>query len=700
MVEAVLMMGGLGLFVGAGLAAASKIFYVYVDPLILAVDEVLPGANCGGCGKPGCSANAEAIVAGKAAPNSCVAAGPDVAEAIAAIMGVSVEAKEPDIARSGCYYGVQDADLKYIYDGLLDCRAAALLGGGMKVCSIGCLGLGTCARACPFGAIVMGPDNLPVVIEEKCTGCGTCERVCPKHIITLSSVTRRILREYTTEECTTPCQRTCPAGINIREYIRQITLGDYPAAVQVIKERNPFPTVIGRICPRPCENDCRRKYVDEPVAINFLKRYAADYELEQGVRTQPYKAPESGRRVAIVGGGVEGLSAAFFSARLGHDTRVVEATDKLGGLLRSAIADYRLPADILQWDIDGVLDMGVSVETGSALGRDFTVDSLLAEGYEAVFLATGGWDSRLARGAGSAVEQPIPGSYLLVDFMKAVSGDSSRVSCGSEVVIAGGGRLAIEAARACRQMGAKQVTLVFREMPIEAPAGEIDMDTLAQEGIRIRFSSGIGHFFGGDSRLTDLEIVDLVTGNREKVAAQSLILAAGRFPELVFLKTVAPEEATGETEEIEAPSTGPLRWEAIAPYKMPLGAEPPALFSPNDVLSDYSAAIKAIAAGRRGAASIHQLMYGIDLSFPEHVITPASILQNVDHVTKVEAGRRKIMPTRDPAERSRYQELEKGFSQEMASEEAGRCLQCGLICYERCEPAEPAGREEKSRELA
>ena len=129
MIEALFMLGGLGLVVGVGLAAASKIFYVYVDPLVVAVDDALPGANCGGCGLPGCSSNAEAIVAGKAAPNSCVAAGPEVAEAIAAIMGVAIEAKEPDIARPGCTYGLEDADTKFIYDGLGDCRAAALMNG-------------------------------------------------------------------------------------------------------------------------------------------------------------------------------------------------------------------------------------------------------------------------------------------------------------------------------------------------------------------------------------------------------------------------------------------------------------------------------------------------------------------------------------------------------------------------------------------
>ncbi|MCG6907169.1 MAG: FAD-dependent oxidoreductase [Desulfobacteraceae bacterium] len=667
MLSALFMMGGLGLLVGVGLAAASKIFYVYVDPKILAVESTLPGANCGGCGLPGCSANAEAIVAGRAAPNSCVAAGPEVAEAIAAILGVSIEAKEPDIARPGCTYGVQDADTKYLYDGLSDCRAAALLSGGMKVCTVGCLGLGSCAKACPFNAITMGPDGLPVVDEARCTGCGTCERVCPKHIITLSSVTRRIMREYTTDECTTPCQRACPAGIDICEYIRQITLGDYHRSVQVIKERNPFPTVIGRICPRPCEQECRRGLVDEPVAINFLKRFVADYERETGTRVQPYKAPATGRKIAVVGGGVEGLSAAFFAARLGHETTVFEATATLGGLLRTAIARNRLPQDVLDWDIQGVLEMGVAAETGKTLGKDFSVASLLQDGYEAVFLAAGGWDSRLTRQTGAAVERPAPGTHLLIDFLEAETAFQDQLAKKGDVVIVGGGPAGLEAARICQKAGAGKVSLLIRETRENSPLGDADQEAL--EGVEVLFATGVTRLMGKGDQLQALELLSLDSRKKSRIAAKTLLLAAGRFPQFIF---AAPRSEDGQ--EAAAGS-----WEAIEAHKPPVSGSTEGLLAAGDPPSDFSAAIKAIGAGRRGAAGIHQLMYGIEPGLPENVITPDAYIQNVDTVQNVPTASRKVMPLAPEGA-----ELEKGYDKAQAMAEAGRCLQCGLICYHGC----------------
>jgi len=692
MVTAVFIMGGIGLVVGVGLAVASKVFYVYVDPKIVAVDEALPGANCGGCGYPGCSANAEAIVAGKASPNSCVAAGSDVAEIIAAIIGASIEAREPDIARPGCTYGVEEAETKFIYDGIHDCRAATLLSGGMKVCTIGCIGLGSCVKACQFSALSMGENGLPVVNEDRCTGCGACERACPKHIITLSSITRRIIKEYTTDDCTTPCQRTCPAGIDICEYIRQIHIGDYHRAIQVIKERMPFPTVIGRICPRPCEFDCRRGFADEPVAINFLKRFVADYEKEQGDRVQPYKAPDTGRRVAVIGGGVEGLSAAFFTARLGHSPTVFEASDKLGGLLRKAIATERLPRDILDWDIEGVLQMGVDVKTGTALGKDVTVGSLLAEGYEAVFLAAGGWDSRLARGVTAAGEQPVPGTYLLVDLVNSAGASGAdSIDCRGNVLVAGGGNLAVKAVEICRQQGAENITLLFREAESDSPLEATDIEKLRQDGVNVIFERSIFGLSGQKDRLTHVETVALDSREKETLAIDRLLLASGRLPELVFTKTQDDESQPEEGQ--------PLSWQTIEPYKKPAYSMEIGLLAEGDELSDYSAAVRAIGGGRRSAASIHQALYGIDLDLAQNVLTPDKYIQNVDHVENVAHTPRQIMPL---CTESECKELELGFTEEMARTEAARCLQCGLICYQHKKPEirEQPQQQESERETA
>ncbi len=682
MIEAIAIMGGLGVVIGLGLAVASKIFYVYVDPKILAVDDALPGANCGGCGYPGCTANAEAIVAGVSPPTSCVAGPIELAEEIAGIIGASIEAKEPDIARPGCYFGTAKADLKYVYDGLNDCRAAALLSGGMKVCTIGCLGLGTCKQVCPFNAIVMGPQGLPIVDEVKCTGCGTCERVCPKHIINLSSTTRRILREYTTDECTTPCQRACPAGIDIREYIHQIERGDHHRAVQVIKERNPFPAVIGRICPRPCELECRRNYIDEPVAINYLKRYAADFERESGKRILPYQAPDTNRQVAVIGGGVEGLSTAFFAARLGHSATVYEATDRLGGLLNSAISTFRLPPDILEWDIQGIQAMGVKTELQQELGKDFTISSLLSKQYAAVFLATGGWDSRLARSAAKAIEKPVPGVMLLFDFMHLYQADAAKVELSSDIMIVGGGKLALEAAATCKKAGAENVTIILRESFENVPFNDTDIEATGCEGVQIIHNAAVHRLFGENDTLTAIEYIDMASASIHSLSVQTLILAAGRYPELIF-SSDKPELPDAENEGTAATEEG-VKWIATQPYKQPIFADQAGFFSKGEAISDYSAAIKAIGAGRRAAVSIHQIMYDIDElpMLPDHTINPNSLVQNVDHVDNVAVSCRQIMPLNTSVELT-GKELENGFTKDMAASEASRCLQCGLICYER-----------------
>ncbi len=682
MIDAILMMGGLGIIIGSGLAVASKVFYVYVDPTVEKIEGLLPGANCGGCGYPGCGPSAEAMAKGKLSPGACVAGGSDLAEAIAAVMGVAIEAKEPDIARPGCTYSVSEAARKFEYKGLSDCQAASFLYGGMKVCDVGCLGLGSCMRACPFDAIVMSDNGLPVVIEENCTGCGTCERVCPKNIIKLSSVTRRILQEYVTDDCTTPCQRACPAGINICEYIRHIDEGNPSKAVQIIKERNPFPTVIGRICPRPCENECRRNLVDEPVAINFLKRYASDMEMNSKKRSQPFTAPATNRKIAVVGGGAEGLSAAFFAARLGHSPTVYEAEDRPGGLLRKAIASYRLPHDVLDWDIEGVREIGVEIVTNAVLGKHFTVSSLLNDGFEAVLLASGGFDSRAER-LGSEIEEPVPGVHLLVDVMKAGMAGSTKIRLNSGVVVAGGAEIAVSAADMCKKLGASSVTFLFPDSREKLEADDVALDQLEQSGAKIVCNASVSMLAGEDNLLSAVRYEDREERSSKLIDAGSLVIDTGRLPELIFRK--APGEQ-GQEEAAAAssagPSAGPVRWEGLQPYKNPFYSEETGLLTSGGPITDYSAAIRAIAGGRRSAASVHMLINNMTLALPEKAVTADTIMQDVDGLENVGAIKRNIMPTCAVSEVPvRHPEIELGFEEEAARTEAFRCLKCGIICY-------------------
>jgi len=680
MLTAGLAIGGLGLLAGIGLAAASKIFYVYVDPKIVEMEEALPGANCGGCGLPGCTAAAQAIVVGQLAPNACVGGGPDVHEKVAEILGVEVEVKEPEIAQIGCRYSVNKADLKYLYDGVTDCRAAMLLDNGSKECPIGCIGLGSCIKACPFGALSMGDDDLPVVHEDICTGCGTCVRTCPRGIITLTSVTNRILGEYTTDECTAPCQRTCPAGINIPEQIYQTALGNYLDALRVIKERNPLPMVCGRVCPHPCEFECRRNLTDEPVAINYLKRFVSDYERQSGRRLQLFKAPVTGRRIAVVGGGSEGLTAAYFLARLGYSPTIFEAMPQLGGLLRTVIAESRLPKDALDWDIEGILELGVEAQTGKALGRDFTVASLLQEDYEAVVLATGGWDATLMRGAGADLDQAVPGLFLLLPVSLAWA-QGMDVPVGRRVVIVGGGQMAMDAARRSRQAGAEQVTILYNRSQQDLGFSDSELARVRDEGTEVYFDAILSQFKGVDEQLTQVVFFQSASSTATAgrytetvLPADTVIAASGRLPEMVFVRVPA----------LESEET-PTLWQTITPYHQPSTARPEGIYATTDPTSDYRSVVEAIGAGRRAASSTHLFLTGKEVVPPEHMITSRTEVLDVDHVEELlPAGPRQEMVKRPPEERfDPSLEIELGLTEEMAKQESVRCLNCGLICYIR-----------------
>jgi NADPH-dependent glutamate synthase beta subunit-like oxidoreductase len=671
---------GLGLAAAAILAIASKVFYVYEDPKIQEVEDAMLGANCGGCGYPGCSAAAAAVVGGKEGADVCIAGGMDIALAVAAVMGMEVEIKEPEIAFSTCIYNVEDAETRFTYQGVSDCRAAMLYAGGPKECPIGCLGLGTCESVCPFNAITMSSDGLPVFDKKRCRACGVCVENCPKDIIQLSSATKRIQHLYQENECTSPCQRTCPAGIDIREYIYQISRGNYIQALRVIKEKNPLPLTCGRVCPHPCEDECRRIHVGESVNINHLKRYVADIELHTDDRDVPYMNPQSGKKVAIIGGGPAGLTAAYYLARLGHSSTIYEMMPKLGGMLRYGIPEYRLPKATLDWEIQGILDLGVEVKTNIKMGKDFTIKSLQDEGFDAIFIGTGAWNSRDMGVDGEDLDGVLSGTSFLID-----RGLDKETPVGDKVAIIGGGNTAIDAARTCWRLGAKEVTVIYRRSRKEMPANDIEVEEAEKEGIQFHFLAAPTRLIGENGKLKQLEYIEMklgepdesgrrrpvkVEGSEKIIDVDNVIAAIGQFPETSFLLEDGIDCTKWNTIEVVDEVTGETNI--------------PGVFAGGDVVTGADIAIGAIGAGRRAARFIHQYFREEVIVIPEKAITRDSEILNVEEIFSVsDSARARMRELEVDERRMNFVEVEIGLTEEMARNEAERCLRCGLICYEK-----------------
>ncbi|MFW6115086.1 MAG: NAD(P)-binding protein [Thermodesulfobacteriota bacterium] len=680
MLTGMIAIGGIGLAASIILGIASKLFYVQVNPIVQAVSEVLPGANCGACGFAGCSSAAKAIAGGKTSPDTCLAGGPETAIAVSKVLGVSLEIKEPDKARLGCWYGAEDADTKFRYDGVRDCRAAMLLFGGSKVCETGCMGEGTCVAVCPFGAVNMGDRGLPEVNPVLCTGCGTCAQACPKQIITLSSETRRSQHLYQTDECTAPCQRTCPAGINIPAYIGAIREGNYGKAIEVIKETNPLPLTCGRVCPHPCEDMCRLSKVGDPVNINHLKRFAADTEMNSGKRITPYKASDTGKKIAIVGGGPAGLTCAYYLARYGHRPTIFEAMPKLGGMLRYGIPEYRLPKDVLDWEIEGIVEMGVEVKTNMRVGEDFTIDSLREDGFDAVFLGIGAWASRGLGVSGEELEGVLSGTQFLVD---QGLGRENRV--GEKVAVIGGGNTALDAARTSWRLGAKEVMIIYRRSRKEMPANDIEVEEAEQEGIRFHFLAAPTKLIGENGKLTHLEYIQMELGEPDEsgrrrpvpkqgtektIRVDNVITAIGQYPVTDFLKGDGAVTTKGNTIEVKNDRTGETTLEGV--------------FAGGDAVTGASIAVEAIGAGRRAARAINLYLKGEEVTVPEKVITKDSCLPDIEKLIQVAESERAEMPELPVEQRKgRFDEVELGLDESAARREAERCLRCGLTCYRK-----------------
>ncbi len=683
MISATLFMIGLGGFCGLLLSVASRVFYVYEDPRIALVEESFAGANCGGCGFAGCYAAAVAVVEGNAPPNVCTMIRADSAIRVAELMELAVGTAEPSICSNPCTGGNRALD-KYLYLGVNSCRAQAILDGGKRKCEIGCLGHGDCVQACLFDALKIGKDGFPVVDEEKCVGCGACERICPKGVLEVKSLSERLLHFNQEDECLAPCRQTCPAEIDIPLYIAQIRKGDYEGAVNTIRERNPLLLACGRVCPHPCETNCRRGIEDEPVSINQLKRFVADYEIYSAKRFPISVAQPTHRCVAVVGGGPAGLSCAYFLRRLGHEVTIFEAMPKLGGMLRYGIPEYRLPKRILDWEIEGILKLGIKCHTNVKFGLDFDLSSLVSAGYDAIFLGVGAWRDATLRVEGEGLN----GCYTGVDFLSRIAGGES-IPIGRIAIVIGGGNTAIDCARNLLRMGAKKVFIIYRRTRHEMPANKVEIDAAEAEGVELLFLAAPVSVKGDEEEnVTHLEFQKMklgkpdasgrrrpvpIEGSETLIETDMVITAIGQSPDVSFTKGTQKRLAELKT----------TRWNTICGDSKTLQTNIPYLFTAGDAATGASLMVEAIGGGRRAARSIHQYVMGEEVTAgPKELgkqLIPDSIFDQVEGILPRERSTMVEVPVSERI--VSFVEVDQTLTEEAALAESERCLFCGRTCY-------------------
>lgn len=534
--------------------------------------------------------------------------------------------------------------------------------------------------------------------------CGT--RVAPGMRIWTDTEDVRAVRRMALElllsnhrgDCEAPCKTRCPASVDVQGYIALIAQGQYREATKLVKEVNPFPLSIGRVCPRPCEGDCRRNAVDGPVGIDYLKRFAADWDAEHGEPWSPDVAPPTGKRVAMVGAGPASLTAAYYLSQKGHAVTIYEALPAPGGMLRYGIPEYRLPKAVLDVEIGLITRLGAAVEYGVALGRDFTLADLFGRGFDAVFLGLGAMGSRLMKVPG----EDLDGVWAGTEFLKKTA-LGERVEIGGRVAIIGGGNTAIDASRTCVRLGASRVTIVYRRSRQEMPAWDVEVEAAQHEGVEMHFLAAPTRI-EGDGRCERMEYIKMklgepdesgrrrpvpIEGSEEVLEIDNVIAAIGQMPELSCIHGTAEDDPDSLEARLQL-----TRWGTIVADEHTLATSVEGVFAGGDVVNGAATAIEAIAHGGRAAGAIDRFLRGEAPGAREPFFNiqkehwrdfPAADLAHVERRPREE------MPELPVAERIRtFEETELGFTEEQALREASRCLECGCVAAFSCKLREYA----------
>jgi formate dehydrogenase major subunit len=483
-------------------------------------------------------------------------------------------------------------------------------------------------------------------------------------------------------DCIAPCKMNCPAGVDVQTYIALISMGKYAEALTLVKEKNPLPLSISRVCVRNCEASCRRNFVDEPVAVNALKRFIADYNPNKWI---PVIKEKKNKKVAVIGGGPAGLSCAYYLTVEGYSVTIFEKLPELGGMLRYGIPEYRLPKKVLDSEIKWMLDLGIEVKTGVELGLDFNLQELLSEGYNAVFLGVG---AHKASKLGLDGENSTYGIFKGIDFLREIQ-LSNIPELKGKVIVVGGGNTAIDAARTALRCGAESVKIVYRRSLNEMPAAREEIIAAQKEGIEIHFLTNPKSIISKDNRLKSIEclsmeLVEGKPGERPRpvpkpgsefiIECDYLIGAIGQSVDTSFSKF--DQSCTLRNSGI------------VVINEETMETSIPGVFAGGDVVTGPLTAITAVAHGRKAAMSIMNfiasgcagLNNGKFFSSKDKLAKLSA--KEFDHFSK--SARAAIKELSVKSRVHNFKEVDQVISEEQSICESGRCLECGCSEYYDC----------------
>jgi NADPH-dependent glutamate synthase beta subunit-like oxidoreductase/coenzyme F420-reducing hydrogenase delta subunit len=464
-----------------------------------------------------------------------------------------------------------------------------------------------------------------------------------------------------------PCIAACPINQDARDYVQLIARGRFEEAFRLVRSKNTFPASCGRICTRRCEDACRRSAIDEPIAIAWLKRFLSDKDFSPSLENRKARYQE---KVAIVGAGPAGLTAANDLSLLGYKCVIFEELLEPGGMLRTGVPRYRLPGHSLDSDISDILRLGVELRTGVKLGLDITVDTLFEEDFKAVFIGIGAHKSLRLDVPGEDLAGVIPA----VEFLRKIS-LGKTINLGEKVVVIGGGDTALDSARTALRVGAKEVTIVYRRSVEEMPCEKVGRLEAEEEGVRFKFLTSPVELLGNDGvkvvKCVKMELGEPdqsgrrrpipVAGSEFVMDVDNVIMAIGQLPELSSLN----DSGLGVTSK-----------NVIGVEEETLATNRPGVFAGGDAVNVGGTLIEAIAHGRRAAAAIHGYLRGkgFDASKGPTPMTDISSRR----IGLIKRELRKKVPILSAGIRARdFSEVELGYSDQLAMMEARRCLNCG-----------------------